>query len=97
MKIQGKGALVTGGASGLGAATVRMLSAGGARVVIADINDQLGPKLAQELGETVAFVKTDITQEDQVQKLVEQAVRHTGGLHIVVIHPCHPGKPDWNV
>jgi NAD(P)-dependent dehydrogenase (short-subunit alcohol dehydrogenase family) len=84
MKIQGKGALVTGGASGLGAATVRMLSAGGARVVIADINDQLGPKLAQELGETVAFVKTDITQEDQVQKLVEQAVRHTGGLHIVV-------------
>jgi NAD(P)-dependent dehydrogenase (short-subunit alcohol dehydrogenase family) len=84
MKIQGKGALVTGGASGLGAATVRMLAGGGARVVIADINDQLGPKLAQELGETVMFVKTDITQEDQVQKLVEQAVRHTGGLHIVV-------------
>lgn len=84
MKIQGKGALVTGGASGLGAATVRMLAAGGARVVIADINDQLGPKLAQELGEAAAFVKTDITQEDQVQKLVEQAVRHAGGLHIVV-------------
>ena len=84
MKIQGKGALISGGASGLGAATVRMLAAGGAKVVIADINDQLGLKLAQELGEAVVFVKTDITQEDQVQKLVEQAVRHTGGFHIVV-------------
>ncbi len=84
MKIQGKGALVTGGASGLGAATVRMLAANGARVVIADINDQLSTKLAQELGESVAFVETDITQEDQVQKLVDQAVRHTGGLHILV-------------
>jgi NAD(P)-dependent dehydrogenase (short-subunit alcohol dehydrogenase family) len=84
MKIQGKGALVTGGASGLGAATVRMLAAGGARVVIADINEQLGTKLAQELGATVAFVKTDITQEDQVRNLIEQAVRHTAGLHITV-------------
>ncbi|HEV2963734.1 MAG TPA: 3-hydroxyacyl-CoA dehydrogenase [Candidatus Angelobacter sp.] len=84
MKIQGKGALVTGGASGLGGATVRMLAGAGAKVVIADINDQLGAQLAKELGESVAFVKTDITQEDQVQKLVEQAVRHTGGLHILV-------------
>src|SRR5205085_3118500 len=84
MKIQGKGALVSGGASGLGAATVRMLAGAGARVVIADVNDQLGQKLAQELGPSVIFVKTDITQEEQVQKLVEQAVKHTGGLHILV-------------
>src|SRR5437763_2200369 len=84
MKIQGKGAIVTGGASGLGGPTVRMLAGAGARVVIADVNDQLGTKLAQEFGESVTFVKTDITQEDQVQKLVEQAVRHTGGLHILV-------------
>jgi NAD(P)-dependent dehydrogenase (short-subunit alcohol dehydrogenase family) len=61
-----------------------MLAGAGAKVVIADINDQLGAQLAKELGESVAFVKTDITQEDQVQKLVEQAVRHTGGLHILV-------------
>jgi len=68
MKIQGKGALVTGGASGLGAATVRMLAAAGARVVIADINDQLGLKLAQELGATVAFVKTDIGKSGDSQR-----------------------------
>ena len=84
MKIHGRGALVSGGASGLGAATARMLVEAGARVVIADLNDQLGPKLAQELGPSVIFVKTDITQEEQVQKLIEQAVKHTGGLHILV-------------
>jgi len=84
MKIQGRGALVSGGASGLGAATARMLVEAGARVVIADVNDQLGQKLAQELGPSVIFVKTDITQEEQVQKLIEQAVKHTGGLHILV-------------
>jgi len=84
MKIHGRGALVSGGASGLGAATARMLVEAGARVVIADLNDQLGQKLAQELGPSVIFVKTDITQEEQVQKLIEQAVKHTGGLHILV-------------
>ena len=84
MKIHGRGALVSGGASGLGAATARMLVEAGARVVIADLNDQLGQKLAQELGPNVIFVKTDITQEEQVQKLIEQAVKHTGGLHILV-------------
>ncbi len=84
MKIQGRGALVSGVASGLGAATARMLVEAGARVVIADVNDQLGQKLAQELGPSVIFVKTDITQEEQVQKLIEQAVKHTGGLHILV-------------
>lgn len=84
MKIQGRGALVSGGASGLGAATARMLVEAGARVVIADVNDQLGQKLAQELGSSVIFVKTDITQEEQVKSLVEQAVKHTGGLHILV-------------
>lgn len=84
MKIQGKGALVSGGASGLGAATARMLVEAGARVVIADLNDQLGQKLAQELGSSVIFVKTDITQEEQVQTLIEQTVKHTRGLHILV-------------
>ena len=49
MKIKGSSALVTGGASGLGAATVRMLAANGAKVVIADVNEKGGNELAQEL------------------------------------------------
>src|SRR4051794_5175120 len=61
MNIQGKSALVTGGASGLGAATVRMLAAQGAKVAIADLNEKNGADLARELGANASFVKTDVT------------------------------------
>ncbi|HXA86795.1 MAG TPA: SDR family NAD(P)-dependent oxidoreductase, partial [Candidatus Dormibacteraeota bacterium] len=63
MKIQGSSALVTGGASGLGAATVRMLVSQGAKVVIADVNEKGGHELAQELGSSVQFIKTDVTDD----------------------------------
>jgi NAD(P)-dependent dehydrogenase (short-subunit alcohol dehydrogenase family) len=83
MNIQGKSALVTGGASGLGAATVRMLAGKGAKVVIADVNDKGGNDLAQELG-GVKFVKTDVTDDAQIAAAVETAVKQHGGLHILV-------------
>jgi NAD(P)-dependent dehydrogenase (short-subunit alcohol dehydrogenase family) len=82
MQIQGKNAVVTGGASGLGAATVRMLAKNGAKVVIADINEKSAGELVQELGEAVTFIKTDVTNEDQMRAAVEQA--SAGGLHIAV-------------
>lgn len=84
MDIKGKSAMVSGGASGLGAATVRMLAAGGARVMIADVNEQAGKALAQELGEAVSFVKMDVTSEKDVQNAVEEAAKRHGGLHIAV-------------
>src|SRR5215471_21846920 len=84
MNIQGKSALVTGGASGLGAATVRMLAGKGARVVIADVNEKGGSDLAQELGAGVKFVKTDVTDDAQIAVAVETAVKQHGGLHILV-------------
>lgn len=84
MKIQGKSALVTGGASGLGAATVRMLAAAGAYVTIADLNDQAGTALAKELGPSVDFIKTDVTHEKQIADAVQQAVTRANGLHILV-------------
>jgi NAD(P)-dependent dehydrogenase (short-subunit alcohol dehydrogenase family) len=84
MQIKGASALVTGGASGLGAATVRMLVAGGAKVVIADVNEKAGEELAQELGSGASFVKTDVTDESQVRAAVEQAGQKHGGLHIAV-------------
>jgi NAD(P)-dependent dehydrogenase (short-subunit alcohol dehydrogenase family) len=84
MNIQGKSALISGGASGLGAATARMLVAQGAKVVIADVNDKAGQALAQELGSAAAFVKTDVTNTDQVKAAVAQAGAKHGGLHIVV-------------
>jgi 3-hydroxyacyl-CoA dehydrogenase/3-hydroxy-2-methylbutyryl-CoA dehydrogenase len=84
MNIQGKSALVSGGASGLGAATARMLVAQGAKVVIADVNEKAGQALAQELGSGAAFVKTDVTNTDQVKAAVAEAGAKHGGLHIVV-------------
>jgi NAD(P)-dependent dehydrogenase (short-subunit alcohol dehydrogenase family) len=84
MNIQGKSALVTGGASGLGAATVRMLAGRGAKVAIADVNEKSGTELAQELGAGVIFVKTDVTDPAQVAAAVDTAVKQHGGLHILV-------------
>jgi len=84
MNIQGKSALVSGGASGLGAATVRMLATKGAKVMIVDINETAGQKLAQELGSSVAFVKTDVTNTDEVKAAVAEAGKKHAGLHITV-------------
>ena len=72
--IQGKSALITGGASGLGEATARRLHADGAHVTIADLQEDLGAALVAELGERATFVRTDVTDEAQVQAAVEAAV-----------------------
>ncbi|MCB1897604.1 MAG: SDR family NAD(P)-dependent oxidoreductase, partial [Rhodocyclaceae bacterium] len=63
MKTQEMSFIVTGGASGLGEATVRALHAGGARVVIADLNREQGEALAAELGERAAFARTNVADE----------------------------------
>ena len=75
MELNGQAALVTGGASGLGAATARALAAGGARVAIMDMNADRGEALAQEIGAT--FCKTDVTDPASVA----QALRDAEGLH----------------
>ena len=82
MDIEGKGAIVSGGASGLGEATVRRLHAAGAQVVIADVNPEKGEPLAEELG--IAFVQTDVREEDQVQAAVDKAAEADGGLRIAI-------------
>ena len=82
MNIEGSGALVAGGASGLGEATVRRLHAEGAVVTIADLNAEKGEALADELG--VDFVACDVREEDQVQAAVDAAAQADGGLRISV-------------
>src|SRR3954470_24833987 len=84
MKLEGIGALVAGGASGLGAATARLLAENGARVAIADLNEDSANALAGELGgEAVAF-KADVTNEDEVQAAVAGAVEAFGELRVAV-------------
>jgi 3-hydroxyacyl-CoA dehydrogenase / 3-hydroxy-2-methylbutyryl-CoA dehydrogenase len=84
MRIEGNAALVAGGASGLGEATVRRLHRRGAHVVIADMNDDLGRALTHELGDRATFVATDVTDESAVQKAVHTAAAQPVPLRIAV-------------
>jgi 3-hydroxyacyl-CoA dehydrogenase/3-hydroxy-2-methylbutyryl-CoA dehydrogenase len=84
MQIQGSGALVVGGASGLGEATARRLHELGADVVIADLNEDRGSALANELGDRTQFVKADVTDPDSVEAAVDAAAALEGGLRISV-------------
>ena len=84
MRVEGAGALVFGGASGLGEATVRALHAAGAAVVIADLNAQKGEALAAELGDGASFVEANVLESEQVQAAVDAAAALPGGLRISV-------------
>ena len=84
MQIKGKSAIVTGGASGLGAATVRQLHSAGARVCIADLNQEAGTNLASELGPQVMFIKTDVGSKSSMEQTVNAAVEQHGALHLLV-------------
>jgi NAD(P)-dependent dehydrogenase (short-subunit alcohol dehydrogenase family) len=81
MQLDGRVFLITGGASGLGAACVRRFASAGADVLIADVSDAAGEQLAAELGGAAHFVRTDVTQEDSVQNAVDAAVKGFGALH----------------
>src|SRR5437667_5398820 len=84
MQLENKGVLVTGGASGLGGACVRLFTQAGAKVVIADFNSETGNALAAELGDSVRFVKTNVVEEESVQSAVQAAVDAFGGLHVTI-------------
>jgi len=81
---EGEVVLVTGGAGGLGAATVRRLHAAGAAVVIADVADDKASELAEELGNKVAYVRTDVLDEDAVEAALAKA-DELGTLRYAVI------------
>jgi NAD(P)-dependent dehydrogenase (short-subunit alcohol dehydrogenase family) len=84
MQVEGSSAIVFGGASGLGEASARRLHEHGARVTIADLNEDKGGALADELGDEASFVKTDVTQADEVEAAVAAAAEAEGGLRINV-------------
>lgn len=78
--LDGKVAVVTGGASGMGLATVRRFVAEGAQVVIADVQSEGGDAIAAELGDSVRFQRTDVSREEEVEALVDMAVSTFGRL-----------------
>ena len=84
MELQQSVFLVTGAASGLGAASARQLIAAGSKVVLADMNQEAGAALAAELGANAVFVATDVTDEASAQAAVNTAVSQFGALHGLV-------------
>ena len=83
MDIKEKTAIVTGGASGLGAATVERYIADGANVAIFDLNEEAGNALADRMGPRAAFFSVDVTDEASVQVGIDEVVARFGALHIV--------------
>jgi NAD(P)-dependent dehydrogenase (short-subunit alcohol dehydrogenase family) len=77
-------AFVTGGASGLGEATVKRIVSLGGKAAIVDLDDAKGSALAAELGSNTLYVKTDITNEASVRAAIEKTVEILGGINVVV-------------
>lgn len=91
-ELDGKVAIVTGGASGIGRGIVELFAEEGARVVIADVNDGDGPALADELGGSVRFSRADVSRREEVRALVDHAVAEFGGLDIMVNNAAISGR-----
>lgn len=90
-ELAGRVAVITGGASGIGRATAELFVEEGARVVIADLADEAGEALAKQLGEAAVFQRCDVADAAQVQVLVDRAVSHFGGLHVMFNNAGIPG------
>jgi len=84
LQIENRVFFITGGGSGLGAATARLLARDSAKVVIGDLNDEAGESVAAEIGEGVRFVRTDVTDEESVQAALDTTLDVFGGLHGLV-------------
>jgi len=72
---------ITGGGSGLGAATARLLAENGAHVVLADVDEEVGEQMASQIGSGAEFVRTDVTDEESVQDSLDSAVEIFGSLN----------------
>jgi NAD(P)-dependent dehydrogenase (short-subunit alcohol dehydrogenase family) len=99
-ELEGKVAIVTGGASGIGRATAMRMASEGARVVIADIDDEGAVGVADSITAAggLAFAQcTDIGKPDQVQQLIDRTVSLFGGLHVLHnnAHRLYPGDTDF--
>ena len=81
-RVEGKVAIVTGGASGLGAATAMLLAREGARVTITDVDEAMGMALASRCG--LAFIRHDVTDEPAWEQLVNRTIEEFGALHVLV-------------
>ena len=97
-RLTGKVAVITGGASGMGAATVRRFVDEGARVVIADLQVEKGEAIARECGEATAFIATDVGVEADVAAMIACAVDDSTAYSTTLASAVFPGpstRPIW--
>lgn len=93
-RLEGKVVVVTGAASGIGAETARVFVANGARVVVADFQEEAGAKVAAQLGERARFIRCDVTKEADVAAAVDLAVSAFGQLDVMVNNAGIAPPPD---
>ncbi|XP_047315432.1 secoisolariciresinol dehydrogenase-like [Impatiens glandulifera] len=82
-RLEGKVAIITGGASGIGRATAKIFARYGAKVVVADVQDHLGHSLVESSNQTIWFIHCDVTKDDEVKNLVDTVVSEHGKLDIM--------------
>ena len=99
MRLDGKVAIVTGGASGFGRGICELYAAEGAKVVVADINGQGAREVAQSIGKAASHVAVDVTKKAEVDAMVAEAVKTFGGLDIMVNNAgyTHKNQPLMGV
>jgi NAD(P)-dependent dehydrogenase (short-subunit alcohol dehydrogenase family) len=97
MRLAGKIAIITGAASGMGAATARMFAREGAKVVIADLMEHEGRQVADAIGAAARFEKLDVTNEDDWAAVVAATIRHFGGLDVLVNNAGVSGSAEQDL
>nr|KYP48586.1 Momilactone A synthase [Cajanus cajan] len=98
-RLEGKVAIITGGASGIGAATAKLFVEHGAKVIIGDVQDELGHSLCKSLGANtpIHYVHCDVTSDSDVENLVDVAVSNYGNLHIMYNNAGISGDPNRSI
>jgi len=91
-RLSGKRAVITGAASGIGEGTARLFAAEGASVVLADVDEQRGLRLAAELGECARFARTDVSVAADVENAVQTSLDAFGGLEVMFNNAGVPGS-----
>ncbi|KAG0481047.1 hypothetical protein HPP92_011905 [Vanilla planifolia] len=93
-KLVGKVVVITGGASGIGACTALLFCQHGAKVVVADIQGELGAAVCSEIGDSASFIHCDVTVEDDIRRTVDHAVSKFGGLDVMFNNAGIAGPAD---